>query len=253
MVEEGMESPLVTLRGQYVCGRVMGPNRSSPCKPIGDDDCVNIEMKCDGPTLVKMRSDELTLTEGPVSSVEDPTPRRRSARLDWTSPTQKLDACGLPTAPAALRNLTLANTKLNSTYRTIQIHVEPVELGIPRPASPDRTWSRKQGAPCLSTDDEVDEDDFSLRWQKEVVVLGEEHRRSPCFKEPSKPILKKPLTFTPVPIRVPSPQLVIVKKLVYADDPSPNDLYAVEDILAGCEMNPKPAKSGRKKGRKQKR
>ena len=232
-----MESPLVTLRGQYVCGRGMRPENgvdiSSPCKAINND----VEMIVDDATS---------------APVPDPTPRRRSARLDWTSPTQKLDACGLPTAPAALKNLTLANTKLNSTYKTVQIHIEPVELGVPRPASPDRTWSRKQGPPCLSTDDEAD-DEFGLKWQKEVVVLGEEHRRSPCFKEPSKPILKKPAATSPIPLRVPSPQLVVVKKVLYADDPSPNDLYAVEDILAGCEMNPKSAKSGRKKGRKQKR
>jgi hypothetical protein len=222
-VQDGQDSPLVTLRGKYLCGT-----------PLDVEDQQEI----------------------PEENKPDIVPRRagrkpKVARLIPESQFDKdpmLDSSGLPTAPHQLNRLTLDNTKRNSLYKTIKIRIEQVPIGFPRPGSPERAWSKKpmhKKTELHISEGESEAEDLRLRWNKKLVFLDELKPKEPLDSAeiciPVKPILRRPRTPSIDSLYHLEPSEILVKKIVYADEIVPD--YSVEDIMQNCQ----PTKKGRRK------
>lgn len=218
-VRDGAGSPLVTLRGQYLCGAAGGA-----AEPV------------------------------PAVAAAAPAPRasgRGVRRLSVAPAPAQLDECGLPLGPGLTR-LTLDNTKRNALYTTVRVAVETVEMGVQRCGSPERCWS---GKPCrqfldAGSDGEGPVDAaFRLKWDRRLVFSDEGRPRAPLDREvaiPLKSCLKRPAGAAEgVPPPRPEEGTVVVKRLVYAEVDA-RARYAVEDVLAAAEQL--PGRKGRAKG-----
>lgn len=232
-VRDGQDSPLVTLRGKYLCGQ--------------------FQVEPSGPPTIAV--DEKTEILVRVTPIDGMNPRRtgrkpKVARLFPDSQSDKdplLDPSGLPATAHQLNRLTLDNTKRNSLYKMVTIKVEEVPVGQPRPGSPKRAWSKKPMHKKTELEDEESQD-LSLRWNKKLVFLDDLTPKAPLDSSeiciPIKPILRRPRTPNLDSLHPIEPAEILVKKIVYADEVEPD--YGVEDIMQDCGGHA-PTKKGRRK------
>lgn len=128
----------------------------------------------------------------------------------------------LPKSPNSLHRLTLLNTKLNSSYQTVDIELELERRPGARPPSPLLSFSKKvasNGHPVRSWDEVMETNSTTIKWGRTDLV-EQRGNREPMDDEviiPIKPCLKpseqaadheEPLTR----------KRLVVKKIVYDDD-----------------------------------
>lgn len=160
--------------------------------------------------------------------------RRSSGRKKPQIQDDRFDEFGLPTTPNLLNKLTLDNTKKNSLYTRVELVIEPVPLDQKRPDSPERKWTAKSHLSDWD-DGDAEEGGRLLRWNKRLTILDEAHGGqgkaplSPSITIPIRPILKNaPCLRDKPPITTEGRERVVVKKLLYLDDP---ERWAVEETV----------------------
>lgn len=239
-VADGQDSPLVTLKGRYLCGK-------GPIEEIIQDVPV-ISNAHEEPM------DQVCITISEMSVVGEDGRRRSSrkpAAIKHLLPSGK-DTAKEPT-DTKWHKITMDNTKKNALYTTCRIVVEEVPMPVERrqAESPPRNWSKKPPRRHLSCSTDEEEEESRLKWNKSIVFLDELPPKAPIDKEvviPVKPILKKVepvITVGDVPDH--EKQEITVRRHIHPD----GSAFAVEDMMDSLldELVPPQKGRGKKKAK----